>query len=157
MIAGGIEFAKWVRHHGWSTYAKFLATHPNDAIKIATDQNYYALNPGPIDLLPTDATLVVPDWIFGGWQWFALPALTLVAVLAYFRRLDRVLIKLLCALSLCIPWFFIVVHAAGMEHPRHALGVAVTVRLIGLTLIVYAIERLMLLRRSSEERDVQPV
>ena len=154
MIAGGVDFAKWVRHHGWSTYAKFLATHPNDAIKIATDQNYFTLNPGPKDLLPSDAVMIMPDWIFGGWQWFAFPAVTLAGVLAFFHRLDRVMIKIMVGASLCVPWFFFVVHTAGMEHPRHALGVSVTVRLLGLAFILYAVERLVELRGATEESNV---
>lgn len=153
MIAGGMDFAKWVRHHGWSTYAKFLVTHPNDAIKIATDQNYYALNPGPTDLLPGDAVMIMPDWLFGGWQWFVLPGITLAAVLWYFERLDRVLVKMMAATALCVPWFFVVIQAAGMEHPRHAFGVAVTVRLLGFAFILYAVERLVDMRGTFKESD----
>ena len=151
MIAGGIELAKWVRESGWSTYSKFLLTHPNDAVKIATDQNYATLNAGPYDLLPTNAVMLLPDWLWGGWQWFAIPSITLAAVLGLTRRLDRSLVKMLLAMLVCVPWFFLVVHAAGMEHPRHAFGVAVTVRLFGFAFIVYAVERLVELRRSTKE------
>jgi hypothetical protein len=44
-----------------------------------------------------------------------------------------------------------------MEHPRHAFGVAVTVRLFGFAFIVYAVERLLELHRSAKEPHDQLV
>lgn len=142
MLAGGFDLARWVRGDGWATYARYLATNPWATVTGEVPRLDPILDPSDRDLLPVTPRTFVPRGVFGYWATWIGASLALVAAAMHRRGLDRVLAVPLGAVALCVPWFYLISLGSGIEHPRHGITTAVTLRVAALVLILAGWERL---------------
>lgn len=131
VIAGGMELARWVRSDAWSTYARRLATHPKETWDYVSSWAGPSLNARSHTFLPTEDRRVMPDWVFGRWQWWAFSsAAGLLSLLVLSRT--RELLALGAVTGATLVLFPLVTVASGIEQQRHAAVVAVMIRLVAL-------------------------
>lgn len=132
---GGMQLAQWVRHDGWSTYARFVAGHTSDTWRRITSLTPGVLDPPNDDFLPLESRTVAPRWLAGHLAVWAVVGLTaLVALFA--RREGEARAKAIAAMGGCA----ILVHVAtlltsGIEHERHSVTVAVVLRVLVLAAV----------------------
>lgn len=131
VTAGGMELARWVRTDAWSTYARNLAAHPRETWEFVSSYAGPTLNARSHTFLPTGQRKIVPDWVFGTWQWWAFSAAAgILALCVLSRTKELAAIGLVtCATVILFP---LVITASGIEQQRHAAVVAVMLRLIAL-------------------------
>ena len=128
---GGMQFAQWVRHHGWSTYARYVLTHPSDTKARILDLASPTLDPVNDDFLPLDSRTIVPRWLFAPWK-LCLAISAAGAVFAVLTgRLRRAGMLTSMVLSTAIIYCAAML-TSGIEHPRHASMVAVLFRVCAL-------------------------
>lgn len=147
MAVGGREFAVWARNDGWGTYVGYLLTHPRYTLTDPVNRLDTMLDPADRDLLPLDPREVVPRGLFGAWQGWLAAAVVLLA--AAWRRnratggppLTAAIIPS-AIIALCVPWFYLVALGSGIEHPRHAITLAVALRIGCLVLALVSWDRL---------------
>ncbi|MFZ9444913.1 MAG: hypothetical protein ACO277_02030 [Ilumatobacteraceae bacterium] len=131
MRLGGMPLAQWVRDDGWTTYAKWIVTHPSDNWSRLVDLVGPTLDVADDGFLPLDSRTVVPRVFFVPTAVSAIIALAGAAVsMLRGRRRDAVVpvAVFLGAVSL----YAIAMTTSGIEHPRHAAVAAVLVRLAAL-------------------------
>lgn len=143
MKAGGMEFARWVQRDGWKTYAHYAVTHPQDSIRIATERLDFMLNPTDDTLLPLQPRVIVPHIVFGDYQWWLFIAGIAFAVAATRRLWAPLLSFLVGMLGISALWFGVIAHTSGIEHGRHAITVAVAIRLVCIVSVVYVVNELV--------------
>ena len=132
---GGLPLAEWVRNEGWSTYVRYSITHPSDTWSRIIKQSTPTLNPLDRDLLPLDNQTIVPRMFFLPWQWWVIAgAIAALAHLRFGRRYFTQLFISACVI-MCV-WYSGVVLTSGIEHPRHAISIAVGVRIVSLVTIL---------------------
>lgn len=133
MGVGGIEFAEWARHDGWAVYARYLASHPTSTFVEAAARADELLDPVDAALLPLGIRRVVPRQLFGrSADW--LGVLLFATCLAWRAGVaDRRSLVPLLTVAVALPWYLIALFGSGIEHPRHAITVAVMVRVAALT------------------------
>lgn len=143
MLVGGMEVAQWARNDGWQTYVRYLATHPYDTITSAATQLNPLLDPTDATLLPLDPRPIVPRSVFGPWAaWLGAACFAVAATIRRYRFDSRLAVP--CVAVLCaVPWFYINVYGSGIEHPRHAITLAVVLRISCLVAIVVGWDRLV--------------
>ena len=135
MRIGDLPLAQWVRDDGWTTYARYLITHPNDTLERLADLSSPTLNPRDHDLLPLDSRTVLPRQIFLPWQlWFAAGAIASLIHLRFGRKEFAQLFG--ATVIIGVVWYSLVVLTSGIEHPRHAVTSAVAFRLVSLLSII---------------------
>lgn len=142
MKVGGMEFARWVHRDGWKTYAHYVVTHPRASIRVATDRVDFMLNPADELLLPLKPRVIVPHVVFGDYQWWLVAAVLAFATAALRRLWAPILTFLVGSLGMSAVWFAVVAHTSGIEHGRHAITVAVAIRLVCVVSIVYVVNEL---------------
>lgn len=147
MLAGDIELAQWVRHDGWRTYGLYLATHLDDTITSATVRMDPLLDPTDATLLPLEPRIIVPRSMFGLWAGWLGAALLAITATIRRHRFDWRLAVPCTALVCAVPWFYINVYASGIEHPRHAITLAVILRIASLTAVLVGWDRLVVTPR----------
>ncbi|NBR67493.1 MAG: hypothetical protein EBT79_09525 [Actinobacteria bacterium] len=131
MRLGGMPLAQWVRDDGWTTYARWIATHPSDNLSRLVDLVGPTLDVADDGFLPLDSRTVVPRVFFVPTAVSAIIALAGAAVSVLRRRRRDAAVPfavLLGAFSL----YAIAMTTSGIEHPRHAAVAAVLVRLAAL-------------------------
>ena len=131
MRLGGMPLAQWVRDDGWTTYGKWIMTHPSDNWSRLVDLVGPTLDVADDGFLPLDSRTVVPRVFFVPTAVSAIIALAGAAVsMLRGRRRDAVVpvAVFLGAVSL----YAIAMTTSGIEHPRHAAVAAVLVRLAAL-------------------------
>ena len=139
MRVGGAELASWVVDKGWTTYARYLATHPHDSFSRLTSLTNETLSPPNDDFLPLDNGAMIPRVLFGSWELWSLLGLgSLVLVFLKNRQDFAVLLGLSVAGS---GVFVLSMLTSGIEHPRHAVTTAAALRLIALVAIVFALPK----------------
>lgn len=154
MLNGGFEFARWAKSDGWPTYARFLISHPLDTLADPAARFDPMLNPADRDLLPLSPRPALPRALFGYWQaWLAGALALIVAATRVGRRPQPAMVVPLAALAICVPWFYLVALGSGIEHPRHAITVAVMLRVSALIMALIAWDSLGARRSSGESRD----
>jgi hypothetical protein len=132
---GGLPLAEWVRHDGWSTYLRYVVTHPRDTWSRLADLSTPTLNPRDVDLLPLDNRTIIPRFFFLSWYWWIIAgAIAALAHLKYGQRQFAKLFVGMCGLG--VVWYSGVVLASGIEHPRHSISVAVALRVVSLVTIL---------------------
>jgi hypothetical protein len=141
MRVGGPELAQWAKDSGWRTYLRYLATHPTDTTSRVTSLMNSTLSPPNGDFLPLDNGPMLPAIAFGAWQLWG--AVFVVATTLMFLRSSN---HRLPALFIALGIIMVMIYGAstltsGIEHPRHAVTVAVMVRVAGLTAILSALPR----------------
>jgi len=137
---GGMAFAQWVRTDGWSTYARYVVTHPADTRARITDLASPTLDPVNGDFLPLQSRTIVPRWLFLPWKLSCLlvAAGTVFAVLT--GRLRRA--GALGAMFLTTATIYsAAMLTSGIEHPRHASMVAVLLRVCALAGVAELLRR----------------
>lgn len=139
MRVGGAELAAWVVDKGWTTYARYLVTHPHDSFSRLTSLTNETLSPPNDDFLPLDNGAMIPRVLFGSWElWSVLGLGSLVLVFLKNRQDFAVLLGLSVAGS---GVFVLSMLTSGIEHPRHAVTTAAALRLIALVAIVFALPK----------------
>lgn len=141
MRVGGQELAQWATDKGWSTYLRYVVTHPADTASRLTSLTDSTLSPPNGDFLPLDNGPMLPAIAFGAWQLWG--AVFVVATTLMFLRSSN---HRLPALFIALGIIMVMIYGAstltsGIEHPRHAVTVAVMVRVAGLTAILSALPR----------------
>lgn len=132
---GGFPLAEWVRNEGWSTYVRYVITHPGDTWTRLVDLSSPTLNPLDRDLLPLDNRTVLPRMFFLPWQWWVIAGA--LASLLHLRFGQRYFFRLfVSAGAITVLWYAGVVLTSGIEHPRHAISVAVALRVVSLVTIL---------------------
>ena len=127
---GGMDLAQWIRQHGWSTYARYVAEHPSDTWSRVSSLTPRVVDPPNDDFLPVDTRSVVPRWIFQGWIVWSIVGLTsLIAGLV--RKESEPAARVIAAMAIC----GVLVHVAtlltsGIEHERHSVTIAVLLRVL---------------------------
>ena len=133
---GGSELATWVKDHGWSTYVRWVASHPSDAVQIVTQRADFTLSPSNDDFLPLSAKTVIPRWIFGSWLiWCTLGcgAIGLLLLQPATRKTGKTLVLMSLA---TFAVFAASVTTSGIEHQRHSVTGAAIIRVLALCAIV---------------------
>lgn len=132
---GGFPLAEWVRNDGWSTYVRYVVTHPGDTLKRLADLSTSTLNPIDKDLLPLENRTVVPRMFFLPWQWWVIAGA--LAALLHLRFGQRYFFRFfVAAVAILFIWYAGVVLTSGIEHPRHAISIAVALRVVSLATIL---------------------
>jgi hypothetical protein len=139
MRIGGVSLAQWAQEDGWKTYLTYTVTHPTDTASRFASLAGPTLSPPNGDFLPLDNGPMLPGVVFGSWQlWSVL--LVVAAAMIYLRSPSRRLAQLFISLGVIL----VLMYAAstltsGIEHPRHAVTVAVMLRVAGLSAILAAL------------------
>jgi len=144
------EFLEWVRDHGRSTLAGYLATHPYDTVRPVVGERARLVNVisgyrsgDSRTILPaTIAEFIYPGTFQAVFFWLVVIGLGAALVTARARP-QPVWIVPLVALALQIPHALVVWHGDTLEVPRHGLLVAVLLRLSLLLLALFAIDALL--------------
>lgn len=142
MGVGGFDFARWVKREGWKTYAQYVVARPRNAWHVVTRRWDFMLNPTDKQLLPLSPRTVVPRAAFGDIQWWTIAALLAAASALFARRWTRVLTFVSLGFAFAVAWFAVVAHTSGIEHGRHAITVAIAMRLLCVIAIVHVVEAL---------------
>jgi hypothetical protein len=151
---GGSELAMWVKDHGWSTYVRWVANHPNDAVQIVTQRTDFTLSPPNDDFLPLQVNDILPRWLFGSWMiWSTLGfgAMGLLLLQPATRKTGKTLVFMSC--TTCAV-FAASVTTSGIEHQRHSVTVAVIIRVLALCAIVSVMPKKF--TRKPAESDALP-
>lgn len=150
---GGFPLAEWVRADGWSTYVRYVATHPGDTLKRLADLSTPTLNPIDRDLLPLDNRTIIPRVLFLPWQWWMIAGA--IAALVHLRFGQRYVFRFfLSAVVIIVIWYACVVLTSGIEHPRHAISIAVALRIVSLVTLLGLFSKTQL--TPIDEDDVIP-
>ena len=139
MRAGGAKLARWVRDDGWTTYAKYVATHPDDSLSRLTSLTNKTLSPLNDDFLPLDNGPMIPRVLFGSWELWSLVAVGASTIIFLKNRKEFTVIGGLIVATVSV--YALSMLTSGIEHPRHAVTSAVAVRLIALVAVVHALPR----------------
>ena len=145
------RFLVWVREHGRVTLARYLLTHP-----IATVRPVYKFrkrllggvtegyrSPDARHVLPEPlASAVYPHRVASVVRWLALAG-ALAALVAVTIGAARTWLVPLGVIALQVPHALLVYHGDTLEIPRHAILVAVSLRLGTLLLAVLAAGRVV--------------
>ena len=136
--AGGTSLATWVVDHGWKTYGKFIVTHPSDTWERFTELSSPTLAAANDDFLPLENGAMQTRSFFMPWKLWAPVGLIALAFTAI-RPLHRKRTLALCGMALITAVLYAAtVLTAGIEHQRHAVTVAVLLRVLALAAVVYA-------------------
>jgi len=139
MRIGGAELATWVIDEGWTTYARYVVTHPKDSFARLTALTNKTLSPPNDDFLPLENGAMIPRVLFGAWELWALIGIGSIALVFLKNRQEfAVLIGLSVAAS---GVYAISMLTSGIEHPRHAVTSATALRLIALVAVVLAMPK----------------
>lgn len=138
--AGGMPFAEWVHNDGWSTYARYVVTHPSDTKARVLDLASPTLDPVNDDFLPLTGRTMVPRWLFAPWELCAVLTAAGAVFAVLTGRLRRA--GMLTAMFLTTAVIYCAAMlTSGIEHPRHASMVAVLVRVCALAGVAELLRR----------------
>lgn len=133
--AGGLPLAQWVRSDGWSTYARYVTTHPSDTWERVSSLTPAVIDPPNDDFLPIDSRTVIPRQLGRAWVVWSVIGLTAL-VAGFTRREGEARARAVAAMA----GGAVMVHAAtlltsGIEHERHSVTVAVVLRVLVLAAV----------------------
>lgn len=144
-------FLRWVRARGRATLARYLATHPREALLPVVANRRRLLGGVTVGYRPPGAKTVLPDPVASAlyprrvrstaW-WLAIAAAAAAAV-ALAAGPSRTWLVPIGAIALQVPHAVLVYHGDTLEIPRHAVVMAVTVRLGILLLAILVAGRLV--------------
>lgn len=140
MRVGGLQLAEWVRKDGWSTYVRFVVSHPDDTRVRLSDLADPTLDPVNDDFLPLASRRVVPRWLFAPWKLCVLLAGAGLVFSLGARNRRRAGVLLLCAGGTAA-LYAVNVLTSGIEHPRHVSTAAVLVRVCALVAVSMTVRR----------------
>lgn len=131
MRIGGMELARWVHDDGWSTYARWLVTHPSGTWARLVDLAGPTMDVADDGFLPLDTRTVVPRVFFVPTVVCILVTL-LGAAMAALRGRRRTALATVAVLAGALTLYAVAMLTSGIEHPRHAAVAAVLVRVAAL-------------------------
>lgn len=139
MRVGGIELANWVRDKGWSTYARWVITHPDDTWERISSLTPAVADPPNDDFLPLENRVIVPRLLFQGWWLWALVLVAGTAA-AHSRPTTRRAARAIAAMTITtLAIHSVGILASGIEHPRHGATAAVALRVLALCAAILAL------------------
>ena len=154
---GGRPLAEWVRHGGWRRYAWFVVTHPHDTWQRLSDLSERALDPPDGSFLPLATKDVFPWPWFGAWRWWSVAAAAALVLIALDGRRRGESYAVACGFGFAGVLYAAAVLASGLEHPRHAVTVAVGVRVLSLVALLLALDLVpVVLRRPGTHGAAHP-
>lgn len=127
MRIGGMELARWVHEDGWSTYSRWLVTHPSRTWSRLVDLAGPTLDVADDGFLPLTSRTVVPRVFFVPTVVCIIVTL-LGALLAALGGRRRTALAVLAVLGGALTLYSTAMLTSGIEHPRHAAVAAVLVR-----------------------------
>lgn len=139
MRVGGPKLARWIRDDGWTTYAKYVATHPNDSLSRLTSLTNKTLSPPNDDFLPLDNGPMIPRVLFGSWELWSLLGIGSLIVIFLKARTDFLMVTGVIVSTASV--YALSMLTSGIEHPRHAVTSAAALRLIALIAVLLALPR----------------
>ncbi|MEI8286613.1 MAG: hypothetical protein WCG15_04875 [Actinomycetes bacterium] len=138
MVAGGVVLAEWVRDHGWSTYAQYIATHPTKAIQVIQSKTAKTLSPADETFLPTHSSSPIPHQLFDPWWAWSLIAIAGLAI-SWLSRANVRLVRAVTATSVvALLVFASTILTSAIEYERHGITTAVILRVLALTAVALA-------------------
>lgn len=140
MRVGGMDLARWVHNHGWSTYARYVISHPADTRARLTALAGPTMDPANDDFLPLASRAVVPRWLFPPWELCAVVTAAGAVFLLGARNRRRVGALLVCAAGTFF-LYAVNVMSSGIEHPRHVTLAAVLARVCVLVAVAGVLRR----------------
>lgn len=154
MRVGGVDLAQWVDNHGWSTYGRYLVSHPTDTLQRLSSLLDETLSPPSTNFLPLDNGPMLPEVFFLDWAvWllFFTAGMMLCCLQKSLRRFGGyiLLIFLLVAIIYAASTL-----TSGIEHPRHAVTVSVALRVLGVIAIVVPLSTHSSIRARDEDAVV---
>ncbi len=139
MRVGGTDLAEWVRDRGWSTYVRWVVTHPGDTWERVSSLTPAVADPPNDDFLPLENRSVVPRLFFRGWWVWGLVLVAGTAA-AHARPATRRLARAIAAMGAVAAAVHVAgILASGIEHPRHGATVAVVLRVLAVCAAVAAL------------------
>ena len=139
MRAGGPQLARWIRDDGWTTYARYIATHPRDSMSRLTSLTNKTLSPPNDDFLPLDNGPMIPRVLFGSWElWSLLGVGSLVIIFLKTRNEFQMVTGFIMSTGLV---YALSMLTSGIEHPRHAVTSSAALRLVALIAVLLALPR----------------
>lgn len=151
MRNGGVALAQWVKNDGWSTYARYVITHPHDSLAHLTSLTNATLSPPNDDFLPLDNGPMIPRVLFGAWELWSLILVGGIVIVFLKNRKNAAL--LLGFTFSTVGVYAISMLTSGIEHPRHAVTTAVALRLVAFTAAVMAMPQAMQKAKLDEHDD----
>lgn len=149
MRAGGVTLAQWLLDNGWAKMARYLATHPSDTLRHAQQLVDSTLAPANGDFLPLNNGPMLPWNLFLPWKLWGV-IIVVALTLLIFRQTSRQLVQLsLGIIATMLIIYLATVHTSGIEHVRHVVPIAITLRLVGVLLVCAVLPR----RQMSTEND----
>lgn len=126
-----MDLARWVHDDGWSTYARWLLTHPSTTWSRLVDLAGPTLDVADDGFLPLGSRTVVPRVFFVPTVVCILVTL-IGALLAALGGRRRTAAALAAVLGGALTLYAVAMLTSGIEHPRHAVVAAVLVRVAAL-------------------------
>ena len=144
-------FLRWVRHHGRGTVARYLIAHPVAALRPLVKFRQRLLGGVTVGYRSPDARMALPEPIAaalypqrgdGALIWLAVVS-GLALVAALLGRAGRTWLVPIGVILLEIPHALLVYHGDTLEIPRHAILMAIMLRLGVLLLALFAVGALI--------------
>ena len=136
---GGTQFANWVISDGWSTYGKYVLSHKTESLSKIQELSDPTLSPSTDDFLPISTRFSFVRTYFGDWKNWSIAGLVAAASLLARTSRRKHVFALLAMTSFTFVIYCINMLASGIEHPRHASAVAVSIRVVALVAISLAL------------------
>lgn len=153
MIAGGVVLAQWVQDHGWTTYAKYIATHPSSAVRIIQAKAHKTLGPRDETFLPTRTRTIIPHQLFDPWWAWLMIALATLAISWLSRAKIRIVQAMTALGTVTTVVFAASILTSAVEYERHGATVAAMVRVLAIASLALALGREKAIE-PSEDDDV---
>jgi hypothetical protein len=145
------RFLDWARRHGRGVLARYLLAHPWQTVRQTFDHRRRLLSGVTVGYLSRNQPRVLPGWLDRTiyprrlrtiYLWFLVVGVGALVIWRW-RGASPAWLVPVAALALQVPHAVVVYQGDTLEIPRHAILVAVTVRLAILLLAVLAIGRLL--------------
>ena len=132
MVVGGVPLAKWAKAHGWTTYTRYLISHPSSVRSIIVRRTPQSLDASDDAFLPTASHSYIPRQIFNPW-WAWCLILNSSLLLTWFSRTRAVVVRALTVSTLLSSVVFVVsLLMSAIEYERHSATAAVVLRVLAL-------------------------
>jgi hypothetical protein len=136
---GGTQFANWVISDGWSTYGKYVLNHKSDSLSKIRALSDPTLSPSNDNFLPITTRFGFPRSYFGDWETWSLAGVVAAATLLVRASRRKFVFAMFAMTGITFIIYCINMLASGIEHPRHASAVAVSIRVVALVAISLAL------------------
>jgi hypothetical protein len=136
---GGTQFANWVISDGWSTYGKYVLSHKTESLTKIQELSDPTLSPSNDNFLPIATRFGFARSYFGSWETWLIAGVVAATTLLVRASRRKHLFAIFAMTSFTFVIYCINMLASGIEHPRHASAVAVSIRVVALVAISLAL------------------